>query len=443
MRRSFSLRSIWIPASTLPFFFGALPLAAGFCSASAQEKVLFSFSYAEGAEPSTSLLLDSKGDLFGTTKTGGPHGQGDVFELVHEPNGSWTFKIIHAFGTPMTGTVDGDQPESGLIADAKGNLYGTTYAGGKYRGGTVFELTEKNGIWSEKILYHFGAIANDGIAPMGGLLRDSAGNLYGTASFGGKYLVGGTVFELIPKASGEWTEKILHNFGLGPDGVGPVGNLARDAKGNLYGATISAGETGAGDVFELSPVAGSWKETILYPFGILPADPRNPMGGVVLDGKGNLYGTSQFGGLSPAYPGNGTVFELIPAAIAPWDEKILHRFTLARTDGSSPMSNLIFDNEGNLYGTTATGGPNKGDGTVFEFSPAAGNRWTFKQLCSFGHYATNGRAPYGGVVRDAAGNLYGTTFVGGTDNYGTVFEVVHPKAAGAEEDEPDSNSDIF
>lgn len=396
--------------------------------------MLFSFTYADGAEPSTSLLLDAKGDLFGTAKTGGPHGQGDVFELEREPNGGWTFKILHAFGSPMQGAVDGVEPESGLIADAKGNLYGTTYSGGKHAGGTVFELSEKDGAWSEKILYSFGAFAEDGIEPKGRLLRDSAGNLYGTAFFGGKYIVGGAVFELIPKA-GEWTEKILHNFGLGADGIDPIGNLARDARGNLYGTTIGSGDNGAGSVFELSPEGGGWKETILYPFGILPTGPRNPMGGVALDSKGNLYGTSYYGSASPAYPGRGTVFELMPTALAPWNEKILHSFTPAATDGANPESNLIFDNKGNLYGTTTTGGTNRGDGTVFEFSPAAGGKWTFKQLCSFGHSATNGRAPYGGVVRDAAGNLYGATFVGGKDNYGSIFEVVHPKTATEEDEE--------
>ena len=433
--RSLSLPILSIPSALFSIFFGALILVAATSIACAQEKVLFSFTYAEGELPTTGLYMDAKGDLFGTAQKGGPHGQGDVFELEHEPNGSRTFKIIHAFGSPMPGTVDGVQPESGLIADAKGNLYGTTYAGGKHGGGTVFELSEKNGTWSEKILYSFGASATDGIEPKGGLVRDAAGHLYGTAYFGGKYVVGGTVFELIPKATGEWTEKILHNFGLGPDGFEPIGNLARDAKGNLYGTTESSGDNGSGSVFELSPAGGSWKETILYPFGVLPTGPRTPMAGVILDGKGNLYGTSYFGSASTMYPGRGTVFELMPTTVAPWNEKILHSFTLAATDGANPASNLIFDNKGNLYGTTTNGGPNKGDGTVFEFSPAAGGKWTFKQLCSFGHNATNGRAPYGGVVRDAAGNLYGTTFVGGEDNYGTIFEIVHPKAATAAEGE--------
>jgi uncharacterized repeat protein (TIGR03803 family) len=441
---SLPLPAASIPFSTVSLFFGALLLVAGACTAPAQEKQLFSFTYADGAEPVAGLCMDARGDLFGTTKAGGPHGQGDVFELEREPNGSWTFKIIHAFGSPMQGTIDGEIPQAALIVDAKGNLYGTTSAGGRHSSGTAFELSEKSGIWSEKILYSFGAFAADGIGPKGSLLRDSAGNLYGTALSGGKYFAGGTVFELIPKATGEWTEKTLHSFGLGPDGYDPTGNLARDAKGNLYGTTEGSGDNGSGTVFELSPAGGSWKETILYPFGILPTGPRNPLGGVTLDGKGNLYGTSYFGGASTAYPGYGSVFELIPTTIAPWNEKILHSFTAAGTDGVRPMSNLIVDNKGNLYGTTTGGGANRGDGTVFEMSPGAGgSHWTFKQLCSFGHSATNGRGAYGGVVRDAAGNLYGTTFVGGTDNYGTVFEVVYSKAAGADEDEPDSNPDEF
>jgi len=440
--RFLSLRTVRAFRASLIFPLALLSLSVA-RTAAAQEKQLISFTYADGEEPSTDLLVDAKGNLFGATRGGGPHGQGDVFELIHEANGSRTFQILHAFGTVIDGSLDGGQPRSNLTWGPGGSILGTTYGGGKHGQGTVFELTPgpKNQ-WTETILYAFGGVAGDGLEPYGDVVRAANGHLYGTTYVGGKYFQG-TVYELIPSAAGPWTEKIIHNFQTENDGYAPIGNLALDAHGHLYGTTFFGGKNSLGTVFELTRQANdTWTETVIYNFGTPAGGPASPFAGVIVDAKGNLYGTSTTGGQSP---GNsclcGAVFELVLQANKTWKEKILHSFKLVATDGYAPKSALHFDSKGNLYGTTDAGGAHS-VGTVFELSPAAG-LWTEKLLYSFGSSSTDGSSPLAGATPDSAGNLYGTTFIGGKDRYyGTVFEIVHSKAA-AEEDESRSNADMF
>jgi uncharacterized repeat protein (TIGR03803 family) len=389
--------------------------------AAAEEKVLHNFNNdgTDGYYPEVGLIVDAAGNLYGTTTAGGAYNSGTVFELTPAAGGGWTETVLHNFGN---GT-DGATPYAGLIFDAAGNLYGTTQYGGTYGVGTVFELTPAGGgSWTEKVLYSFNLNGTDGAVPEAGLIVDAAGNLYGTTYFGGTYLYG-TVFELTPAGGGGWTEQVLHSFNNnGADGSLPAAGLIFDAAGNLYGTTVNGGTgsncvLGCGTVFELTPAAGGgWTEQVLHSFNNNGADGSTPFAGLIFDAAGNLYGTTFAGGTY----GYGTVFELTPAAGGGWTETVLHNFGNG-TDGTAPYAGLIFDAAGNLYGTTSYGGTYN-YGTVFELTPAAGGGWTETVLHNFGN-GTDGITPYAGLIFDAAGNLYGTTFVGGTYGYGTVFEV--------------------
>ena len=277
----------------------------------------------------------------------------------------------------------------------------------------------------EKVLHNFNADGMDGENPYAGLIFDAAGNLYGMTGRGGTSRYG-TVFELTPAAGGTWTEKVLWRFSAGTDGGYPYGDLILDGAGNLYGTTSVGGTYGNGTVFELTPAAGgTWTEKVLYSFNY--TDGAIPRAGLIFDGAGNLYGTTSGGGTSQY----GTVFELTPAAGGTWTEKVLWSFG-SGTDGATPYAGLIFDPAGNLYGTTLQGGTHGGTGrggTVFELTPAAGGTWTEKVLWSFDS-GTDGANPVADLIFDGAGNLYGTTSDGGTYGYrGTVFELT-PAAGG-------------
>jgi uncharacterized repeat protein (TIGR03803 family) len=352
------------------------------------ETVLYSFkdNGKDGTFPQAALIFDTSGNLYGTTSNGGTGdckiegsaGCGTVFELTPKAGGGWTEKILHNFNNSGK---DGIYPYAGLIADAAGNLYGTTSRGGgsgcsQAGCGTVFELTLKaGGGWKEKILHNFNQNVNDGNNPYAGLIADAAGNLYGTTCAGG-HSSSGTVFELTPKAGGGWKEKILHYFSGGTDGSCPMATPIFDSAANLYGMTTSGGDLndcdyagiGCGTVFELTPKAGGgWTDKTLYDL------PNFAAGGVILDAVGNLYGTTKYGGSSgncgiQLPNGCGTVFELTPKAGGGWKEKTLHNFNQNGKDGAYPYAGLIFDAAGNLFGTTYQGGTYYW-GTVFEITP--------------------------------------------------------------------------
>ena len=329
-------------------------------------------------------------------------------------------KVLHSFG----GKPDGVYPQAGLISDAAGNLYGTTTFGGTAGAGngTVFELTPSaGGSWTEKVLHSFGNGA-DGIWPYAGLTFDAAGNLYGTTYEGGAY-GWGTVFELTPTGGGDWTERVLYDFTGYADGSLPQASLILDAAGNLYGTTTSGGN-GGGTVFELSPGAGgSWTEKVLWSFGIPTDGGGIPYSELIFDSAGNLYGTTRDGGTF----GGGTVFKLSPAGGGTWTEQVLYNFGNG-IDGIYPQAGLILDAAGNLYGTTYENGF-FGYGTVFELSPAGGGTWTEKVLHSFGN-GEDGWYPWAGLIFDAAGNLYGTTLLGGTGTFGGIVFELTPGAGG-------------
>jgi uncharacterized repeat protein (TIGR03803 family) len=319
-----------------------------------------------------------------------------------------TETVLYAFGDSPTFAY-GDNPTWGVTFDAAGNLYGTTNGAGSFieANGTVFELTPSSGgAWSPKVLADFGASSGH---PNGGVIFDGAGNLYGVATPGGAYN-GGVVYELVPQAGGGWAEKSLHQFGQGTDGNVPVGNLVFDSAGDLYGATVQGGTYGQGTVFELIPREGGlWIEKVLHNFSGGP-DGAAPRSGVILDSSGNVYGTTQNGG---ADHGLGVAYELTPTG-GEWKESVLYSFGQGVYDAAFPFSSLIFDAAGNLYGTTEAGGRYFGHGTVFELSNADG-AWTETILHSFGYDSSDGDGPYGNLIMDSTGSLCGMTSQGGKD----------------------------
>ena len=282
-----------------------------------------------------------------------------------------------------------------------------------------------------KTLYKFTG-GKDGSGPYAGLTLDSLGNLYGTTLYGGSHSCGngngcGTVFMLTPSAGGGWIETVLHSFNNdGKDGYFPdFSGLTFDSLGNLYGTTQgggsgacqSGGYIGCGTVFELIPNGGgSWTENVLYSFSGNGVSGAYPAAGVIFDAAGNLYGTTQQGG---AY-NRGTVFRLASNRDGSWTESVLHSFNEDGKDGYDPYARPIFDSLGNLYGTTYLGGAYNW-GTVFELDSAEGGGWTETVLYSFDN--KDGATPFGGLVFDSAGNLYGTTAMGGADGYGTAFRL--------------------
>jgi uncharacterized repeat protein (TIGR03803 family) len=275
-------------------------------------------------------------------------------------DGSWTEKVLYRFDD----NTDGKTPFSSLVFDATGNLYGTTYLGGSYGGGTVFKLTPTpHGLWTESLLYSFDGAA--GANPQSSLVFDAAGSLYGTTVLGGRYGYG-TVFKLTPNPDGSWTESVLQSF-AGTDGAEPIGGLIFDVAGNLYGTTFVGGQHGAGTIFKLTPNPdGSWTESVLYPFAGNPA--AAPQAGLVLDQAGNLYGTTTTGGHDCG--GNngtcGTVFRLAPNLDGNWAFKVLHVFNAK--PAMIPLDSLVLDKAGNLYGTTLLCGSSC-NGVVFEVTP--------------------------------------------------------------------------
>jgi hypothetical protein len=427
-------------------------------SAEWNEKVLYSFQGgSDGYTPAGGVVFDKAGNLYGANSWGGSGGCpspgcGTVFELSPptQTGGSWTETTIYAFQGVLGSVKDGLTPESGVIIDQEGNLYGTTSLGGdgpcillgSATGcGAVYELSppkQKGGQWMETILYSFQG-GTDGYFPMGDLVFDKQGNLYGATWFGGgkgntcnQYYGGncGTVFKLSPpkEKDGKWTEKILHSFAGGTDGANPNGYSVLDRSGAVYGLTFSGGGQSChcyGTAFKLKPSTkgGAWSEELLHSFDRTNSDGGNPMAGVILDLKGNLYGTTLNGG-----PGGGGIAFQISAPSSKsghWKEAILYGFS-KNGKGVNPEAPLLFDSKGDLYGTANDSGEAY-YGTVFRLSPREKNEaWTSSLLYGFAG-APDGAQPAAGLVFDAAGNLYSTTTQGGTGacsgGCGTVFEV--------------------
>lgn len=329
-------------------------------------------------------------------------------------------KILHSFSGP-----DGSTPTGALAVDALGNVYGTTALGGVGSGcgssacGVVYELSPSGNGTSETILWTF-ANGADGGGPQGGVIFDTKGNLYGTTLYGGTGDGCGTVFQLVPVVGGGWTKNILHSFNnvSSNDACFPYGGLTFDSAGNLYGTTASGGTYSTGAVFELSPSNGGWNYSVIYNFqGGGSGDGANPHGTLVFDDSGNLYGTTLNGGITDA----GTVFEITPAD-GGWTETVISAFD--GLHGANPYSGVIVDNNGNLYGMTYGGGAD-GVGVVFELSLSDAT-WTIQTIHTFTGGSDGANPGPGSLVMDKAGNLYGETLYGGR-TFGVVFELVPQK----------------
>jgi len=363
------------------------------------EVVLHNFAPTTGAYPVVGVIGEPAGNLYGTTTVGGTSGQGVVYKL--ETAGQYS--VLFNF----TGGADGGQPYAGVIGDSAGNLYGTTSAGGAANAGVLYKLDTSG---QETVLYSFTGGA-DGDEPLAGLIRDPAGNLYGTTTFGGTpcppVVEGqppscGVVFRL--DATGNYT--VLYSFTGGADGGIPYSGVIRDSVGNLYGTTYAGGTGHVGVVYKLDATS---HETVLCSFN--GYDGALPFAGVIRDAAGNLYGTTAGGG--GAYgDGQGVVYKLDPAG----NITVLYSFP-GGADGGEPFAGVIRDSAGNLYGTTFFGGTADA-GLVYKLDPAG----SYTVLYSFSGGVDRGN-PYAGVIRDVAGNLYGTTYYGGKDNRGVVFEL--------------------
>jgi uncharacterized repeat protein (TIGR03803 family) len=389
-------------ATLLPVLAGGIAAASPLAAQAGTLTVVHNFTGgSDGGNPVDGLMMNAKGVLFGTTSSGGAYGQGTVFKVTAKG----AQKVLHSF----QGGSDGATPNGGVIEGAGGILFGTTTGGGESGAGTVYSLHGK----AETVLYSFAGGSGDGSTPEAGLVLDKTGNLYGTTNAGGAS-GSGTVFELVAPKSGStvWTEKVLYSFGGSGDGAAPVARVMFDSAGNLYGTTSYGGSAGNGTVFELQP-GTPWKETVLHSFQNTD-DGNTPYAGLVADASGNLYGAATAGGVS----GGGTIFELSPSnggftftvlgsvpgsgvsgtfrdvLVQPngviyatthcdgeygsgsiyeltqsggtWTYTALYNFT-GGSDGLYSISNLVLKS-GKLYGTTIGGGA-KGYGTVYAFQP--------------------------------------------------------------------------
>jgi uncharacterized repeat protein (TIGR03803 family) len=375
------------------------PLIAGSAAEAQSFSVIHNFAGNDGSGPLAGLAMDAQENLYGTASEGGVYGDGVLFKASR--NGEE--KVLHNFGH---GT-DGSTPESSVILDAAGDLFGTTLSGGISSFGTVFKVSPKG---AETILYSF-AGGTDGANPIGGLTMDKAGNLYGTTSGGGAFNAG-TVFKI--GSTGKHT--VLYNFGQAVnDGSTPVAGVTFDPKGNLYGTTSVAGTYGYGTVFQLKPSGTAWSEVILHQFE-MESDGGTPYAGLVFDHSGNLYGAATQGGDGSG--GGGTVFELTPSG-ASWNFQVL--YGLAGWNISGTFRDLLYDDStGVIYATTHCDGAYD-SGTVYQLKPSGGS-WLYTELYTFTG-SSDGLYLFSNLVMDKAGNLYGTTSLGGGNGMGEIFQV--------------------
>jgi uncharacterized repeat protein (TIGR03803 family) len=373
--------------------------------------VIFSLDEEEGEYADTDLETDSEGNIYGTTVLGGEFGGGTVFKLSPTPTG-WEHTILYSF----TGGADGAEPYEGVTLDAKGNLYGTAVSGGSgsCEGGcgVVYKLTNSGGTWTQTIIHAFTG-GDDGSGPGARVTVDRGGNIYGMTPTGGAYGLG-TICK-IHEVAGGWNFRVIHTFTGGDDGgSGSAGRLIL-RRGRLYGAATTGGAHGAGVIFELRPTAvGEWDFRPIYAFQGQP-DGSFPYGALLFTSSGKIYGTTYYGGDN----GVGAVYELSPRRNGEWDERVIYSFQKG-TDGNSPISNLVRDAAGNLYGTTSEGG--LGSGVIFKLSPIGGGQWTQSVVHPFAG-PPDGAFAYNGLVVDRFGNFYGATVHGGDNDDGCIYKL--------------------
>jgi uncharacterized repeat protein (TIGR03803 family) len=405
MRRSQLLRY-----RTAPIVILAITVALGNVAwAGSNYKILHAFQgKPDGGGVFAGLAIDTAGNLYGKTSGGGAYGYGTVFELIRS-DGRWTESILRSFcAKPQC--RNGASGLGGLILDSTGNIYGTSNT-------ATFEMNRKAGGWTFLVLC-------DCITPS---LFDAGGNLYGIGGPGAHHA--GAVAELSPISDG-WKETLLYSFcSQRPgcrDGEPPEWNVTLDSAGNLYGTTelggngypACPGSGGCGVAYQLQSLGdGKWQHHVLHRFAAFPLDGQLPYSGVIVDGAGNVYGTTLQGGIG------GTVYRLSPAQDGRWKETILYNFPNAQTDGGGPVGGLVLDRAGNLYGTTSGGGDaNCSCGVVFKLAHGSNGKWTYTVLHRF--TGKDGWSPQANLIFDQDyQHLYGTTVEGGPGGYGVVFEI--------------------
>ena len=414
------LHSSWRRTAFVLAMFCALTMIA-MQSAQAQTfQVLHSFTDGlDGAEPWAGVTVDQQGNVYGTTVYGGTSNRGTVFKLAHQGSG-WIFSPLYSFSAN-----DGQFTKAPLTIGPDGTLFGATYNGGAAGLGTVYNVrppaTPCRGVicfWTEAVLYSFTG-APDGAGPgYGALVFDQAGNLYGTTTYGGTNN-GGVVYTLT-RSQQSWAESVIYALSDLHTGTNPYSGVIFDNAGDLYGTTSTAGGSGDGAVYELTPFGSGWTGQFVYAFPVRdPGAGSTPYGGGIFDAAGNLYGDTVNGGAN----GVGTIYQLMPNG-GSWTETVLYSFT---GNYEGPQYGLAIDAAGNLYGTTFQGGLDQ-LGNVFRLSPSNG-QWVYTDLYDFTG-GDDGAYPLGGVAVDANGNLYGTTEIGGTRGgncsylgCGTVWEI--------------------
>jgi uncharacterized repeat protein (TIGR03803 family) len=410
------MKSKWFAAMPGQFLTVALALLFSATTAQAGESVILRFNQTLGANPSSGLVSDAAGNLYGTTTLGGTANCGTVFELSPGSDGKWAETLLYSF--PSCAYPPGLFVSGTMVFDKEGNLYGVAENDDCCQdgGGFVFRLSKgANGTWSGSVIYRFTAVEG---YPQGDLATDSADNLYGVTyvSSATSY---GEVFELSPQPGASWKETILYTFPA-TNGVGaPAAGVTFDSKGNLYGPAnegyIRGTEYGA--VYELSPQAnGPWRLRVLHNFHGNQGSSFESR--LVFDSSGNLYGTA-------TQPNSGLVFELSPTPGGQWTETVIHAFENGG-DGRIPQGTLVVDASGNVYGATEWGGLGCNGfycGVVYRLSPQGGGTWKETILHPF-ESAEDGSQPGAGLLLDSSGNLFGTTYHGGSRyGYGTVYEI--------------------
>ncbi len=442
------------PAQELRFAAAGIILAAGLlpwnCASAYTMKTLYSFcseqSCLDGYQPLGDMALGADGSLYGVTRGY----SGAIFRLTSDSHGAtWTLAVLYRFCSESR-CADGVSPNGGLILDSAGNLYGTTFAGGAAGGGIAFKLSparQRNAAWTLQVLSDFcfhkyrpctkPSNPSSGLSYAGaaaGVPYDGTSPLYGTTRSGGAN-DSGAAYRLI-FSDGAWKQKLLYSFCSAAscaDG-GLPGSLLVAARHTLYGTTYDGGSGTQGTVFQLASAAHTWTETVLYNFCSLGgcADGRNPNSALVSDASGNLFGTSD-GGQGDCTPYCGTLFRVSVDGLKS-QETVLHNFCSARNcrDGALP-SGIAMGDSGRIFGATEFGGANRGQeagrlgaGTVFEFDGKIHQLYNFCSQAS----CADGEEPLGNLAVDPAGNIYGTTFYGGSGAYrsdiagGTIFELV-------------------
>jgi uncharacterized repeat protein (TIGR03803 family) len=417
MTMSAAVRRAVLRAGLLASSLLLIALPAGHAALAGPQQVIHSFGDGDGEYPQTDLVRDAAGNLYGMSVQGGQFGAGTVFRI--SPAGSgWTETVLYSF----TGGADGGQPYGGVTLDAAGNIYGTGVIGGtggvcaEDGCGVTFKLTNTGSGFTQSVIHHFAG--PDGSGPGGPVVFDNAGNLYGMTPTGGTDGLG-VIYQLVPGPGGTWTQNVIHNFTGGADGgTGSAGRLLLDPNGNFYGVATVGGLYGQGIVFHLTSDSGTpsgpWTLRPIYDFKGSP-DASFPYGGLIFDKHGNLYGTTYYGGTD----GLGAVYKLDKRS-GVWVESVLHSFT-GGSDGANPISHLVLGPKGRMYGTTSEGGSSCGCGTIFKMTQKANGLWQESIVYRF-EGAPDGSYAYNGLTVDPAGNLYGSTVHGGDDDDGSVYQ---------------------